>query len=188
MPKPAFIVEGQLEQRMVQAACPGHRVVLLGSNGDTVSMKTIATRIETHYILFSNRYYPIIVMFDREKRAKTVEELEAELIAELTARNVPVNQFVFFISDRDIECLLLCHVSENGEIIGTGCPKTSCVDGLAGESELRKRLSVKSISYHKTTVGMDLFRTVRPFILSTKSNNFRRFQKRIVKYCTWAGL
>jgi hypothetical protein len=162
--------------------------VLLGANGDAVAMKTIATRIETHYVLLSNRHYPIIVIFDREKRSQSVEELEAELIVELKDRNIPVDQFIFFISDRDIECLFVCHVSEDGEIIDTGCPKTTCVDGLAGETELRRRLSKKSIIYHKTTTGIDLFRRVRPFIVASKSSNFQRFRSQIVKHCTWAAL
>jgi hypothetical protein len=181
-------VDGHLEQRIVQITCPGHRVVLLGTNGDGVAMKTIATRIDAHYKLFSNRYFPIIVVFDREKRSQSVEELEVELKAELEARHIPVDQFIFFISDRDIECLFVCHVTQDGDVMDTGCPKTTRVDGLSGETELRKRLSKKSIIYHKTTTGIDLFRCVRPFVIASKSSNFRRFQRRIVRHCTWAAL
>src|SRR6266851_4407364 len=98
MPSMAFIVEGQLEQRAVNKACPNHRVVLLGANGDDVAIATICDRIETHYRLFSNRHYPIVVIFDREYREQTAEVIEEALIEELSTRGIDTKQFIFFIS------------------------------------------------------------------------------------------
>jgi hypothetical protein len=141
MPSPAFIVEGHLEQRMIQIACPGNKVVLLGVNGDDVLMGTIATRIETHLNLFSNRYYPVIVIFDRERRQQSVSELVVELQGSLCKRGIDVKQLYFLISDRDIETMFVAHVDLAGEFIVGGCPDTPSVDGINGEFELRKRLA-----------------------------------------------
>jgi len=188
MPKPSFIVEGYLEQRMVQAACPGAKVVLLGANGDNVSMGTIAKFIATQFRLFNNRYYPIVVIFDREKRNEPCTDLKAELCKQLKSKRIDAEQFIFFISDRDIETIFVCHVALDGEIIDTGCPHTQSVDGLDGEAELRRRLERKGIAYHKTTIGIQLFRRVRPFIVAAKSDNFRAFRGQILGMCPWAAL
>jgi len=188
MPDIAFIVEGQLEQRAVNRACPNHKVVLLGANGDSVTIATICNRIETHYRLFSNRYYPIIVIFDREHRRETTEEIESALVKELTSRGIDSKQFIFFISDRKFECMFLAHIGEDGDYHKSGCPQTTCVDGLDGVSELKSRLMQKGLRYHKTTTGLELFKLVRPTILASKSPSFKRFQSQILQYCRWAGI
>jgi hypothetical protein len=188
MPDIAFIVEGQLEQRAVQAACPGRRVVLLGANGDDVRMETICDRIETQFRLFSNRYFPIVVIFDREWRNETVEELETVISSILVGRGLDPHQFIFFISDRKFECLFLAHLTHDGHTIPSGCPITNSIDGLDGVSEVRKRLAASGLRYHKTTTGVYLFRSIRPSIVALKSQNFRRFQSRILRFCPWAAL
>jgi hypothetical protein len=188
MAEPAFIVEGHLEQKMVQLVCRQHKVVLLGVNGDNVSMATIASRIETHVKLFSNRYYPIIVIFDRERRVETVPELLTQLNEIFGTKGLDMEQFRFLISDRDIEVMFVAHVEKNGDFIETGCPQTTDIDGLHGESELRARLSKKGIRYHKTTTGIELFKKVRPTIVSFKSRNFRRFRSQMLQYCKWIAI
>jgi hypothetical protein len=188
MPEVAFIVEGQLEQRVIQLVCPGKKVVLLGANGDDVKAATICDRIATQFRLFSNRYFPIIVILDREKRAQTCAEFEAELQTELSGRGIDPTQFLFLISDRDFECLFVAHLTLEGEFVATGCPITKDIDGIDGESEVRLRLSNRGVRYHKTTTGVDLFKKIRPSIISKKSANFRKFQSQIVTFCTWAAL
>jgi hypothetical protein len=184
----AFIVEGQLEQRVVNKACPNHRVVLLGANGDDVAIATICDRIETHYRLFSNRHYPIVVIFDREYRDQTVEAIEEAVITELTARRIDTKQFIFFISDRKFECMFLAHIGSDGNYHANGCPHTPRVDGMDGVSELKARLAKKNLRYHKTTTGVELFSGVRPSILASRSDAFRRFQAKILQHCRWAGM
>ncbi|WLA39487.1 hypothetical protein QNJ95_42730 [Bradyrhizobium elkanii] len=184
----AFIVEGQLEQRVVNKACPNHRVVLLGANGDSVAIATICDRIETHFRLFSNRHFPIVVIFDREKRKESCEEIEDATRKELERRSIDPKQFIFFISDRTFECMFLAHIGRDGTYHATGCPATPQVDGLDGVSELKARLDRRKIRYHKTTTGLELFGGVRPAILAAKSSSFKRFQSQILQYCRWAGL
>lgn len=188
MPDVAFIVEGQLEQRAVNRACPNRRVVLLGANGDDVAIATICNRIETHYRLFSNRHYPIIVIFDRENRRETVEEIEEALKQDLSARGIDTKQFIFFIADRQFECILLAHIGLDGAYQENGWPNTPSIDGLDGVSELKRRLGKMNVRYHKTTTGLELFCKVRPQILASKSASFKRFQSQVLKYCRWAGL
>jgi hypothetical protein len=186
MAVPAFIVEGQFEQRVIQLVCPGHKVVLLGANGDDVSAPALTARIETHFRRFSNRYFPIVVIFDRERRKSTPAQIEQELRELLSIKGIDAGQFIFFISDRDIEVLFLCHIGEDGNFVDDGCPRTKQVDGLLGEGELRKRLSRVGVHYHKTTVGIEMFKRLRPSILAQKSDNFARFRSGVVEFCRWA--
>jgi hypothetical protein len=151
-------------------------------------MKTLCQRIETHFRVFSNRYYPIVVIFDRENRPQTPRELLDEINAILADKKLDPAQFIFLISDRDIEVMFVCHHTKDGEFIDTGCPETTNVDGVAGESELRNRLSKRGIAYHKTTVGMTIFKKIRPLIVASKSENFRRFRDQIVTMCKWATM
>lgn len=188
MTRVAFIVEGQLEQRAVQKACPNQKAVLLGANGDDVAFATICDRIETHFRIFSNRHYPIIVMFDRERRKESVEEIEDAIRSELRARRIDDKQFIFYISDREFECLFLAHLGADGAFHPTGCPQTANIDGLHGTAEVKARLGSRNIRYHKTTTGLELFGKVSPSIVATKSESFRRFQRQILQYCRWAGL
>jgi hypothetical protein len=188
MPSIAFIVEGQLEQRAVSRASPNHRVVLLGANGDDVAIATICDRIETHFRLFSNRHYPIVVIFDREYRTETVEQIEEDMKRDLARRGIDTNQFIFFISDRKFECIFLAHIGVDGAYHSTGCPNTPKVDGMDGVSELKSRLGRNNVRYHKTTTGLELFSQIRPSIVASKSASFRRFQSQILKHCRWAGI
>ena len=68
MTNPAFIVEGQQEKMIVQELCPSQPVRLLGVNGKYVSYGKIASVIDSKLISFGNKYYPIIIIFDRENR------------------------------------------------------------------------------------------------------------------------
>ena len=47
MKRPAFLVEGHLEQRFVQAVCPGSSVLRLNCNGDKVAIEAVAKRVGT---------------------------------------------------------------------------------------------------------------------------------------------
>ena len=60
MPKPAFIVEGFMEKRIIQKLCPGTKVVRLNINGRDVAIEAIAKRIESHFRIFSNRYGAVL--------------------------------------------------------------------------------------------------------------------------------
>lgn len=132
--------------------------------------------------------YPIVVIFDREYREQTAEAIEDALITDLSSRGIDAKQFVFFISDRKFECMLLAHIGVDGSYHANGCPHTPRVDGMDGVSELKLRLAKKNLRYHKTTTGLELFGGVRPTILASKSDLFKRFQAKIVKHCRWAGL
>lgn len=64
MSRPAYLVDGQTEQKVIRKICPSQPVKLIGCNGDAVCLSEIAKRISTHINLFNNNYYPIICIID----------------------------------------------------------------------------------------------------------------------------
>jgi len=55
MPKPAFLVDGDLEQRVVQRLCPGTTVQIVHRNGKDVALSAMAGRIATLIRNMGNR-------------------------------------------------------------------------------------------------------------------------------------
>lgn len=98
MPQPAFIVEGDCEQRVVQRICPGTPVRILGRNGRDVTVDAMARQVDALSRRFINRNYPIVVIVDREQRNETAEQLSAQLIEKLESQGVDVSQFQVYLS------------------------------------------------------------------------------------------
>ena len=71
MPDPAFLIEGHMEKKILQSVCPGVPIRRIECNGEDVAMSVMAKFIETHIRLLNNRYYPIVIIFDREGREST---------------------------------------------------------------------------------------------------------------------
>src|ERR1043166_6627832 len=106
MTKPAFIVEGHLEQDFVQSVCEGSPVRRIGCNGTDVKIEAIAKHVATHARLLQRRFDPIVVVFDRERRSETCDSLEDALRTELQKQNVTA-RIIVGIPDRDIESWIL---------------------------------------------------------------------------------
>src|ERR1700692_1702768 len=107
MPDPAFIVEGHMEQLIIQKLCPGKPVQRLEINGDQVQISAIVDRIEIIYRILNNRFFPVCVVFDREGRQATCDEILAEVVTEMVARKLDIDQFRIGICDRMIENWIL---------------------------------------------------------------------------------
>jgi|tagenome__1003787_1003787.scaffolds.fasta_scaffold20728160_2 hypothetical protein len=79
MPDPAFLVDGIMEQRILQHICPGKPVQRLNCNGKNVALEIIVDRIEFHIRLLNNRYDPIIILIDREQRRATCADIVSSM-------------------------------------------------------------------------------------------------------------
>src|SRR3954452_9708477 len=79
MPDPAFLVDGIMEQRILQHICPGKPVQRLNCNGKNVALEIIVDRIEFHIRLLNNRYDPIIILIDREQRRATCVDIVSSM-------------------------------------------------------------------------------------------------------------
>lgn len=103
MPNPAFIVEGHMEKKIAGKLCPGQPVRRIGCNGDNVEIARMCDFIASHIRIFSNKYYPIFIIFDREKRVDSRETLRARMLQELECRGFGDQDIRVFIADREFE-------------------------------------------------------------------------------------
>ena len=184
MPDPAFIVEGFMEQKIVQRLCPGKKVIRLEMNGTDVSLEAIANQIETQFLSFGNRHYPIIVIFDREERNKDPETLINELLHLLNENQDMRGQMVVGMPDRMIENWILADWDTLANHYGLGERPDENYEGTHGKRKLRSLLP-SDCNYHETTDGVDIFIACDPKRISEFSESFFNFERRVCQYCSW---
>jgi hypothetical protein len=169
VPSPAFIVEGDMEQRILGRICKGQPVRRIGCNGDDVPIERVCEFIGAQIKTLNNRHYPIFVVFDREKRSASVDQITAQVSAELAKLGYGHLDIRVFIADREFEDWYLidrARICENFEIEDTYGP-------LSGKGGLEKLMS-SYIRYHETTVGVDLFFLVSHREIAEKCATYQR--------------
>lgn len=164
MSKPAFIVDGQTEMRIIQSICPGVPVRRTDLNGKFVKIEAIAEKIVQLIKLLNSKYYPIIILVDREDRTISSTDMTSKL-RELI-NNRCTDEIIIGIPDIMIENWLL--VSKN---VAENCLKSGSCDGFNGHSELKRT----NPNYHKLTDGEKLFKGVDFSKLFKSSASFREF-------------
>lgn len=182
MPSPAFLVEGQMEQRIVQRLCKGQPVRLIGCNGDSVSMAAVAKALNVNMRMLKN-YHPIVILLDREGRSAPIDELICEL-GRLLDHSGHQDRYIIGMADRTIENWILSdwtHICSQmpGHKEFSGNP-----EACHGKSVLRK-LMPPNTYYHETTVGVELFLKCRPREIQRRSQSFAAFITRIKFGCYW---
>jgi hypothetical protein len=182
MPEPAFIVEGHIEQMIVQRLCPGKPVQRLQVNGDDVEISAIVDRIETIYRILNNRYYPICVIFDRERRQDTCDTILTHVASELEKRGLDLSQFRIGVCDRTIENWILADEALLRHIYGYD--GTVVFEGTQGKSAL-KRICEGVERYRETTVGVRLFLSADVQAIYDVSPSFRYFVHAVDFECGW---
>ena len=184
MANPAFIVEGHQEQHIIQALCKDCKVVRLKSNSKFVTYGNLAKQIHEEYLEFGNRHYPIFVIFDREKRNETVEEIIELVSKELSKLQPDVKStYIFGIPDRKLESWILPFIGEDGRNLAT---PTNEHEGTESQKLLAKRLFSNNIHYSKTSTGVSTFlNAVNPRKLAEISPSFKLLFDNGKKYCRW---
>ncbi len=185
MPEAAFIVEGVQEQNIVRRLCPNSKAVLLQLNGDAVQIKQIAKKIESFFRIFNNKYYPIFVIFDRENRKETHEEIVRILIDHLTDLKVPLDQFVIGVADRKIESWIAPFIDLDGSILSEAKQSYDEINCLG---VLTERLKESGNHYHKSTTGCHLFCNINPVSLAKISPSFKHFYDQAKLHCSWLNV
>ena len=152
---PAFIVEGQMEQRIIGKLCPGQPIRRLGCNGDGVAIARVCDFIETQVRTLGNRNHPIIVLFDREERDQTVAEIRTEIVATLVGKGLGDHDIRVFVADRETEDWYLLDTESICDYYGLKKPIVKLF-GKAGLARLLK----PAVDYHETSIGVELFTVV----------------------------
>lgn len=184
MSRPAFFVDGQTEQRVLQRICPGKPIRVIGCNGHTVALEAIAKRLKTHITLLNNRHYPVVVLIDRETRESSASEIKEQLEAELNKLDLKV-EIIVGVCDRMIENWMLGDQKNFLNQIGRkNRLKESEFEGLKGKSVVKKYFP----EYHETTDGVNFLASADPKEIYKNSPSFRSFVNALEEIeCHWLG-
>jgi Domain of unknown function (DUF4276) len=171
---PAYLVEGDLEQRFIQSVCSNQPVQKIGLNGKSVSIPAIAKRIGTQARLLQRHHNPLVVVFDREARVETCAQIEAMLRDLLRSEDVNAD-ILIGIADREIENWLLADWE-------TFRRCSSCtvenppnpVDGAHGKKQL-KQLLPQGATYTETIEGAAWLKKCIPQRIAENSQSFANF-------------
>jgi hypothetical protein len=158
MANPAFLVEGHLEQKAIGALCPGQPVQRINCNGKDVDLKVMAKFIETLIKLLGNRYYPIIVIVDREQRNTSARSMRKTIIGELTRLGVR-DQLIVAVADRHIENWILADIHTMTELFGKNFRRRN-YEGAGGKGQLKRLFESIGNVYNETTTGVTLLRQI----------------------------
>jgi len=184
MTKPAFIVEGDLEQKFIQLVCSGCPVRKINCNGDSVKIELIAKRVGTLGRLLHKRHSPIIVVFDREQRTETIDEIENIFRESLRPELIEV-PVIIGIPDRDIENWILADIEIFAEKSGAErelFPPN--YEGEKGKTIIKKYIG-RNRSYVETIDGVKWLKACRPSIMRSKSLSFNKFSQALDDISCW---
>jgi hypothetical protein len=186
MSKPAFLVEGKMEQLLVQRLCPGTPVQIINCNGDNVSLHAIGKKIASLARLLDKRgHRPIVIVFDREKRSETTKTIKQQLVTLLQKDGVTA-PVILGVPDRMIENWILADLDNFCRLAGVNNTSLSRdFEGTCGEAKLKKLLP-KGFTYVKTIHGVEWFQTSDPDSISKNSLSFREFAEALTAVkCRW---
>lgn len=171
MSNPAFIVDGFTEKLILGTLCPGRPVSRTDLNGNSVTLDAIAKKVSSLIRLFNNRYYPIIVVIDRENRTESSSEICKYLLEKLNELGLSDQDIRIGVADRMIENWIIADWS----VLNTSTSKPKKTDGCNGSSII----TTEKGSYGKTTDGVELFLKAKPQTMYLNSESFRQFANTI---------
>jgi hypothetical protein len=184
MNKPAYLVEGDLEQKFLQKICPGSPVRKINCNGKDVSLEAIAERVESLGRLIHKRFSPIVVVFDREGRTQTCEQIEAKLFKLLEKEMIQV-RLVIAVADRQVENWILAdyEMFTKSAAIQNETARPS-FEGENGKSRIREALGRARI-YVETIDGVAWLQAARPEKMVQNSPSFSRLVTALAELPCW---
>jgi hypothetical protein len=183
MINPAFLVDGFTEKLLIEKICSGKKINRIGCNGNAVTMSAMAKRIASLIRLMNNRYYPIVILIDRETRVETCDEIQAALEKELQEAGIKEDIRVG-ICDRMIENWILADWESfiyNAKVERVP-KKPNGIEGAKGKSLIKSFLP----AYQETTNGVQLLYQANPESIYDNSRSFRCFVDKLKDIgCPW---
>lgn len=170
MSNPAFIVDGYTEMRIIQQIHPVKHLPIRRTdlNGKNVSIKAIAAKIASIIRSLGNRYYPIIILVDREKRAISFLEMCIQIRAELLLNGITDQDLRIGVPDRMIENWL---IADWVNLTGDAAKEPNETDGINGASLIKNLRG----SYDKINDGVEIVSSCNFEKVYAKSPSFKYF-------------
>jgi len=182
MSKLVFLVDGRLEQKFIQSVCPGQPVRYINCNGDDVAIETMAKFIASLIRILDNKYYPIVIVIDRESRDITSCDMCSVLLRYLKENEEVQDKVIIGVADRMIENWILAdpeivrsHPNYNDNSVSV-CESTN------GKGKINNCINL----YHETTIGVELLLKCRASIIKVNSPSFANlFNQLQLEDCQW---
>jgi len=168
MSNPVFIIDGFTEKKIVQELCPGQPVRRTDLNGKSVTITAIAKKIASLIRSLGNKYYPIIILIDKEERPLTFEQIADELMVKLIEEDITDQDIRIGVADRMIENWI---IADWEKLTGTMDGKPINTEGISGSGHIKKAKG----SYDKIIDGVDFFLSARPQVILANSLSYKCF-------------
>jgi hypothetical protein len=184
MHNPAFVVDGQMEQKIIQNICPKQPVRLLNCNGKNVTYDAAAKHAAT-LIRLLKKYFPIIIIFDRENRKETPDIVARNLLDAINKHEIQKVEIIIGVPDCMVENWLLADISAINSYFEIKKPiRQSSFEGTKGKNKLRSLIGQNN--YSETQDGPNIFSKCRIDIVSKNSPRFYSFFQNTQKInCAW---
>ncbi len=139
----------------------------------------MASKIASIIRLLGNRYYPIIILTDREERNISFADMSVSLRIELTSAGVTNQDLRIGVADRMLESWI---IADWFNLTGQNENEPEATDGMHGTSVIKR---IKG-SYDKVVDGVDLFCSCDLAKVYAKSASFRHFADQLKDiHCTY---
>lgn len=169
MNNPVFLVEGGMEMLIIQNICPKYRVIPLKCNGKDVKIKDMAEKIISKIFTLGNRYYPIIIVVDKEDRNLSYDDMAKELKKYIINNEDMKNQDLrIAVADRMTENWILADLKckDSANLIP---PQT---DGINAKSFIKKNINKH---YNEKADGVEYFKNAKAQNILQHSPSFKYF-------------
>ncbi len=179
MSRHAFIVEGDMEQIFLKKICGGRRIPVLSvGNGKKFPMTTMATHIGALLSRLNDRHYPVVIVFDRERRKESSDDLSKTLLEELEKlrklgkHRYDKSKLRIGIPDQMIENWILADHEYMESRFGVKI-KLINFEGKHGKNIIRKLLEKES--YKETTRGVEMLEEMNFLRAAQRSPSLAKF-------------
>jgi hypothetical protein len=175
MNNPAFIVDGPMEKLIINHLCPNHPVRILNCNGRDVKIEAAAKRMAS-LIRILKRYYPIVIIFDREDRQTSSESISAELLEKIKENGIQGVDIFIGVPDTMMENWMLADVKAINRYYFVNI-KQDNYEGKNGKSQIKQAIRPKT--YSETEDGPEIAKLCSLKNTYQNSVSFRNFYEKI---------
>jgi hypothetical protein len=179
----AFIVDGQMEKRIVQRLCKDATVKVTSLNGRSVQINRMIEVIASFLKLMKDRCFPVVILVDREGRDISSAEIERHIRDGLKKLGYDERNLIVSSPDRMIENWIIAGNPRCDQSTDLFSPAIQDCDGRNGKTEVKRSLRARNLSYSETGNGVDLFCSMDFERVSSNSESFYRFYANIQGYC-----
>ena len=174
--RPAFLVDGVTEQKFIQLVCKGRPVKIINCNGSSVSASAIAKRAASLIRLWGGKFFPIILIVDREGRREAAAAFCTALRESIVAEGVN-DQVIIGVADRMIENWMIADPA-----VWPAHEIEDNVDGFGGVGKVKKMMP----DYDKAARGAGLLAKSRCSEICRRSESFSAlFAQLTALRCAW---